>query len=605
MATLIPEPFPYLNTIEMNRPGRKVEYEVFKSLGNLFDEKSYVIYGPQHIRINKNKQLRDGEFIDFIIIHPEKGMIFLECKGGAVQYKPRERTWEHFKQNSWKSMRPGPLEDAKFGKNNLIRFLKKELNLYEHDSWVDQIPTIHGAIFPNTPKQEGDLPPDIKPEMIIWADDYINLETSINKMFDLNLHKNTEQENIDKIVDKLFGNLKTNPFNKILETGEIQQDLEFDRQQKNIYINAIIGSKRFIGKGLAGTGKTILAAKIASNEIYKEKKVLLLTKTKGLTKFLYVQLKKTDPDKEFRNLQIYNIDSFVSKVSQRLGVKINKLSRGASPQQLSEYFDNYIPQMCRTIFDSKPDQKYDLVIVDEGQDFHKSWFSSLESIIKDDGQLIIFYDPLQNTLENQNDSMGEILKEPHKINFNMFQLTANYRNSSSISYLLANIIKEYFPNEINYTQHASESFKGKKPELIEINNFDDLVVKTIDKVKRLISDDQIKPRDIGIIGVENMNPLKNKGSGSMSVTKKLSELGIEVLKADQYSNAYEPGGENSITFEGYRRFKGLEKRAIILVNIHEVNKESVEKIYTGLSRARGDLTVIAYPKAINQIKELI
>ena len=44
----------------------------------------------------------------------------------------------------------------------------------------------------------------------------------------------------------------------------------------------------------------------------------------------------------------------------------------------------------------------------------------------------------------------------------------------------------------------------------------------------------------------------------MSVTKKLSELGIEVLKVDQYSNA-EPGGENSITFEGHRRFKGFEK----------------------------------------------
>ena len=43
----------------------------------------------------------------------------------------------------------------------------------------------------------------------------------------------------------------------------------------------------------------------------------------------------------------------------------------------------------------------------------------------------------------------------------------------------------------------------KKLELTEINNFDDLVVKTIDKVKRLISDDQIKPRDIGII-VENI-----------------------------------------------------------------------------------------------------
>ena len=194
MAILIPEPFPYLNTVEMNRPGRKVEFEVFKSLGNLFDENSYIIYGPQHIRINKNKQLRDGEFIDFIIIHPQKGMIFLECKGGLVQYKPRERTWEQYKQNNWKSMKPGPLEDAKFGKNNLVRFLKKELLLSSPDSWVDKIPTIHGAIFPNTPKPDGELPPDIKPEMIIWSEDYENLETSINKMFDLNVHNKIKKK---------------------------------------------------------------------------------------------------------------------------------------------------------------------------------------------------------------------------------------------------------------------------------------------------------------------------------------------------------------------------------------------------------------------------
>ena len=132
----------------------------------------------------KKKQLRDGEFIDFIIIHPDKGMIFLECKGGLVQYKPLEKNWYHYKQNEWKPIKPSPTEDAKFGKNNLIKFLKKELQLNQNNSWIDDIPTIHGAIFPNTPKPKGDLPPDIKPEMIIWADDYINLETSINKMFD-------------------------------------------------------------------------------------------------------------------------------------------------------------------------------------------------------------------------------------------------------------------------------------------------------------------------------------------------------------------------------------------------------------------------------------
>ena len=603
MASLIPNPFPLLNTQDMERPGRKIEFDVYKNLGNLYDENCYVIYGPQHIRINKRRQLRDGEFIDFIVIHPDKGMIFLECKGGSIQYKPREKVWEHYKQNEWKPMKPGPLEDAKFGKNNLIRFLKKELNLNQNDSWIDDIPTIHGAIFPNTPKPEGDLPPDIKPEMIIWSEDYRNLENSLNKMFDLNINKKIEQKNIEIIIDKLFGNLKSNPFNKILEAGEQQQDIEFDRQQKNIYINAIIGSKRFIGKGLAGTGKTILAAKIATNEIYRDKKILLLTKTKGLTKFLYVQLKKENINYENSKMQIYNVDSFVPRVGQRLGIPVNRPSRGMSPKELNEHFDNYIPQMCRTIFDSKPNEKYDLVVVDECQDFHKSWFNSLESITKEDGQMIMFFDPLQNTLENKTDSMAEILKKPHEISFNSFTLTANYRNSSSISYLLSNLIKKYFPNELNYSQHANESFKGKRPELIESDNFDDLVLKTIEKVKSLIDNDKIKPKDIGIIGIENTNPLKN--NAKLSIQKKLTELGLTVLKAEGYSDAYEVGGENSITFENYIRFKGLENRAIILVNIFDINNETVGKIYTGLSRARGDLTIVANEKAINKIKELI
>ena len=130
-----------------------------------------------------------------------------------------------------------------------------------------------------------------------------------------------------------------------------------------------------------------------------------------------------------------------------------------------------------------------------------------------------------------------------------------------------------------------------------------MVLKTIERVKALINNDKIKPKDIGIIGIENTNPLKN--NAKFSIQKKLTELGLTVLKAEGYSDAYEAGGENSITFENYRRFKGLEKRAIILVNIFDINNETVGKIYTGLSRARGDLTIIANAKALNQIKELL
>ena len=58
MATLIPNPFPLLDTPDMIRPGRKTEFEVYKNLGNLYDENCYIIYGPQHIRINKKKAIK-------------------------------------------------------------------------------------------------------------------------------------------------------------------------------------------------------------------------------------------------------------------------------------------------------------------------------------------------------------------------------------------------------------------------------------------------------------------------------------------------------------------------------------------------------------------
>ena len=83
--------------------------------------------------------------------------------------------------------------------------------------------------------------------------------------------------------------------------------------------------------------------------------------------------------------------------------------------------------------------------------------------------------------------------------------------------MLSNLIKKHFPKELNYSQHASESFKGKKPELIEIESYDDLVLKTIEKVEILMKRDQIKPKDIGIIGIENMMPSKN--NGKLSITK--------------------------------------------------------------------------------------
>ena len=55
-----------------------------------------------------------------------------------------------------------------------------------------------------------------------------------------------------------------------------------------------------IVKGLAGTGKTVIAAKIATHEEYNNKKVLLLTKTKGLCQFLKVLIRNRSSENNLR-----------------------------------------------------------------------------------------------------------------------------------------------------------------------------------------------------------------------------------------------------------------------------------------------------------------
>ena len=44
--------------------------------------------------------------------------------------------------------------------------------------------------------------------------------------------------------------------------------------------------------------------------------------------------------------------------------------------------------MCLNIFEKYPDEKYDLILIDESQDFYKDWYEALCFAKKDDGQIV-------------------------------------------------------------------------------------------------------------------------------------------------------------------------------------------------------------------------
>ena len=294
--------------------------------------------------------------------------------------------------------------------------------------------------------------------MLIWAQDYENFEQSINNLFDLNKTQKAitdiERQKIQKI---LYGDRLDNPFKEILKYGEHMQEIEFDEDQRMLY-NFMFSNKRLIIRGLAGTGKTILAAKKATEESNNEKKVLVLTKTVGVGRFLSLLTRSKQFKRNF--LEISSVDGFVSNLARKLKVKIN------NPQQLNDeekrhHFDEYLPEVCIDLFKKNPDKKFDVLIIDEGQDFHHNWYEALKHIVKDDGHMFVFYDPLQRQISN---SMADTLNK-NEDNYPYFNLTANYRNSSTITNFLSKLINKFYQNtNVSYSKFSK--FDGKNLNLL-------------------------------------------------------------------------------------------------------------------------------------------
>ena len=613
MANLYPPIFPLdPDNPEMFKKGKITEKKVFNKIGKIYDESIDIFYGPEFITENLKGFIKDFEFTDFIIIHPTLGILFIECKGGLLEYQKIERKWY---QNNNKLNR-GPFDQLRDGKFNFIELLKKKYGIKkaEKNSWIDKIPFFQGAIFPDTPKIKAALPPDILPEMIIWADGFLDLEKSCQKILDLSKNYinprysrrfQMKPEEHKAIRDFILGDNLKIPFKEILKHGEKEQELQFDKIQQQ-FISSVFDNRHLIIKGLAGTGKTIIAAKAATKEKYKDKKVLMLTKTKGLCQFLKVLIKR-NPLSKTTNLRIASIDRFVSETSRRLKLPNpfpkdeNEKRRFKDENEKRRFFDYDNPKNCKKIFDEFPKERFDLVLVDEAQDFHENWFVALNSIVKFAGSICYFYDPLQTTIPY---SMSEILKNPNRINFSIINFNVNYRNTSAISNLLSKLIKKYFPKEkLIYSEH-SDTNKGRPPTLIEANSFEEIVTKTIEQVKNLISKEKFKPMDIGVLGVNSMRATDY--GANLWMGPELKKLDLKVISAWDYSLPYmDPNEENDITLSDVRSFKGLEKKVIIMVNFSEINEKTVQQIYTGLSRARGDLIIISNQKSVNQIKELL
>ena len=325
-------------------------------------------------------------------------------------------------------------------------------------------------------------------------------------------------------------------------------------QEQISVLDSLDENKKLLINGPAGSGKTLIAVNYAQKCIKNGKRVLFLT----YNKILATYLSNVYSDNGL------NIKHFHGLISEYIPIDVNKSSD-------SNYYYKTLPEQFLKYITSHSLIKYDVLIVDEGQDLlNEKYLPIFDNLLKNglfNGKWIFFYDNNQNLFNRKN--FEKTLNLIDKYFPVKYKLTRNCRNTEPIA---------KFNNYISGINSGKAIVDGEHVELCELNEngFD---VELDGNIDRLLSS------GISMDEIVILSPY-------------IYEHSIMREYNGKYKNEIENFtgiiNKNKIYFSTIQAYKGLDSKVVIVVDI---SKEKLENesilLYTLLSRARTLLYVIS------------
>jgi hypothetical protein len=519
---------------------------VFSALKTL--PKSYLVFYNTHWqKQDRNYGVYEGE-ADFIIAHPDKGIIVLEVKGGGIQYDSERDQWYSQDRQGIKHEIKDPVEQAR---RNHYKLLEEMTRL---PGWPDyQVNIWHAVCFPDIWIQEGQyLRADLPREQVLDKEDLDNIEETVNKMFEYAFGRNMKDHSPGQEGIRIVEGFLANSFQFHTPLGvdlEREDEKLIELTERQYRALSILGNrKRAAIAGCAGSGKTMLAVRKAQQFSDLGLNVLFVCFNRDLADYLQTRL---------LDVRVTNFHSLCQQAAQQIGYRINY------SQDKDTLFKETYPQI---LFDASDQigRVYDAIIVDEGQDFYENYWIALESLLKPDGYLFIFYDDNQNIFHGSADFGGMIVEEP-------FQLTENCRNTKRIH----ETVKLFHTNPSGLRSFSPE---GREPEFLESKDESSTIKNLKQILFRLIEQDRINNQDIIIL---------TPRSQEKTILKTGMKIGNFTLTSQTANHT------SLVQVTSIHRFKGLEKRVVILAEIGAHMTHDLEMLlYVGCSRARTHLVIL-------------
>jgi GTPase SAR1 family protein len=318
-------------------------------------------------------------------------------------------------------------------------------------------------------------------------------------------------------------------------------------------------NRRILLTGGPGSGKTAVVRAWVDQAVDRGERVAVMSFNKPVSTWL--------ASKASRAAFIGTFHELCMKLARPLG---HQPPEKATPA----YFRDELPGFVRTRVEQVP-ERFDTVIVDEGQDFFPHWFALLESLLLPTGprRLLIAADPGQAINVEDWTPPDDMMR---------LHCPVNLRNSREIA---------AFARPFGGGEPYLHNPLGPRPRFVVAGGRKERSKHVRAAVAAAVLDDGIPPARVLVVGVDH----ETAGELRDVVVERPDGAPIRLVPWDERD-------EESVVCESVRRAKGLEATAVVFVCRDDAPDR--RRFGVGISRARLALTIVG-PETLGRTLGLV
>ena len=568
---------PYLDK-NCKSSGERMVFDILKQ--NEFTKDWIVLHS---LNLSQHVKRLYGE-IDFLLLIPNGGIYVMEVKGGDV--KCVNGVWYYKDRfNNTHTSNIGPFNQARDAMFSLKAAIEKE---FGKGHKLTRVLTGFVCAFPHIQFDIHSV--EFESWQILDKDSiHVGLEDFFTQLINHYIQKYIGQrwfsvsESLPTLIDLFtLRDFLRGDFEKV---RTIKDKLgEFDKQVKSYtaeqyrVLDHIQQNDRCLIQGSAGTGKTMIALESAVRASQGGKKVFLTCFNRLIGEWMSSQLK------DYRNsITVCSLHAFLFEESRGFDYDQSQVDK-------QDFYTKYIPQLLTDIYNKGLNEKFDQLIIDEGQDLIREEYLRLfDSMLKggmSDGQWEIYGDFEKQAIYSTI-SKEKMLSQVDKTAYSSkFFLKTNCRNTKQIGEETSLISGFISP------PYLLEFLEGIPVEYVFYENSIEQVEILEHQLSKL-SGNGLPANEIVIL-----SPKKLENSCSNSVS------GFNIKEINHISELYSE--HTYFRFATIHSFKGLESNYILITDIDDLSSERAKSLlYTGMSRARYGLILLIAETERNLYREIL